>query len=58
MQNRSRVTDTENKLVVTRGEGGETIMGMGLTDTNYSMSNRKAIKVYCIAQGILAFNLE
>ena len=38
MQNRNRLTDTENKLVVTKGEreGGEGhVRGMGLRDTNY-----------------------
>ena len=35
--NRNRLTDIENKLVITQGEGRgeEQIRGMGLTDTNY-----------------------
>ena len=37
MQNRNRITDTGNKLVVTKGgrEVGREIRGNGLTDTNY-----------------------
>ena len=37
IQKRNRVTDTENKFMVTKGEGqGEgQIRSMGLTDTNY-----------------------
>ena len=40
MQNRNRLTDTENKLAVTKGEreggrGKGKIKDMGLTDTNY-----------------------
>ena len=38
MQNRNRLTDTENKLVVTKGEkewGKEQIRATGLKDTNY-----------------------
>ena len=37
MQKRNRLTDIENKLVVTKGErerGEGQIRGMGLTDTN------------------------
>ena len=37
-QNRNRVTDIENKLMVIKGgreEGEKQIRGMGLTDTNY-----------------------
>ena len=37
MQNRNRLTDIENKLVLTTRErevGGQ-VRGMGLTDTNY-----------------------
>ena len=39
-QNRNRLTDTENKLMVTKGEREERegiIKNMGLTDTNYYM---------------------
>ena len=38
MQNRNRLTDKENKLVVTKGERESRerqIRGMGLRDTNY-----------------------
>ena len=38
VQNRSRLTDTENKLVVTKGEregGDRQIRGMRLRDTKY-----------------------
>ena len=37
VQNTNRLTDIENKLVVTKGErkGEGQIRGMGLTDTNY-----------------------
>ena len=34
MQNWNRLTDRENKLVVTKGEEGQ-IRGMGLRGTNY-----------------------
>ena len=39
MQNRNRLTDTENKFVNTKGERerGRQVRGMGLTDTNYYM---------------------
>ena len=38
MQNGNRITDVENKLVVTKGRKGERqIRGMGLADTNYSV---------------------
>ena len=37
MQNRNSLTDIENKLVITNGEGRRKgkIRGMGLTDMNY-----------------------
>ena len=36
IQNRKRLKDTENKLVITKWEGGGgQIRGMGVTDTNY-----------------------
>ena len=35
IQNRNRLTDIKNKLVVTGGGGKLQIMGMGLTDTDY-----------------------
>ena len=38
MQNRNRLTDIENKHMITKGE--EQIRGMGLTDTNYYTQNR------------------
>ena len=33
--NRNRLTDTENKCMVTRGDGGRDILSMGLIDTHY-----------------------
>ena len=36
LQNRNRVADMENKLMVTKGERGEgLIRSLGLTDTHY-----------------------
>ena len=38
LQNRNRSTDTENKLMVTKGEqelGRDKLGGMGVTDTQY-----------------------
>ena len=39
MQNRDRLTDVENKFVVTEGEreGDRQIRGVGLTDINHYM---------------------
>ena len=45
-----------NKLMVTKGEqeGGEgQIRSMKLRDINYYIPNRKATKIYCIAQGVI-----
>ena len=36
LQNRNRLTDIENKLMVTKGEGGRDKLGvLGLAGTNY-----------------------
>ena len=35
LQNINRVTDIENNLIVTRGEGGGETWGLGLTCTHY-----------------------
>ena len=48
MQNRNKLTDIENKLVVTKGkrEVGRQTMGMGLTHTNYYIKNRLGTRKY------------
>ena len=43
-QNKNRLSDTENKLVVTNGEkewGEGQYRGMGLRDTNYNVLNKQ-----------------
>ena len=52
MQNRNRLTDTENKLTVTKGDRAEvgTNQGVGLTDTKYYIQNRETTGTYRTAQ--------
>ena len=54
MQNRSRLTDIENKFMVYQRvkEGEKQIRNIALTDINCNTQNRKATRIYCIAQGI------
>ena len=40
MQNRDKLTDTENKLVVTKREREGQVRGMGLRDTGYYIQKK------------------
>ena len=54
MQNRNRLTDRKQIYVPEREGAGEgQIRSMGLTDTNYYVSNRQATRFHCVAHGII-----
>ena len=52
--NRTRLTDTENELLVTSSErkGGSKGRGRELRGTNYYVQDKQATRIYCTAQGI------
>ena len=54
MQNRSRLTDMESKVLVYQRvkEGEKQIRNTRLTDINCNTQNRKAARTDCLAQGI------
>ena len=55
MQNRNRLTDFENKLMVTKGDRcrGQMDWGLGLAYAHRGIWNDWAMGTYCLAQGTL-----
>ena len=49
--------DLENRLVVSKGEGGRWTGSLGLIDANYHIGNGKALRSCCIAQGTVSSHL-
>ena len=54
-----KIMDLENRLVVAKGEeeGVGWTGNLGLTDANYHLWNREAIRSFCIALGTISSHL-